>query len=156
VTEGPAHGPGGPRGAGGPGGEDLSVGTLGEEATKLLQALQGWAKEGGAQYAGAGASAAEGLSSAWEQVNEHLATGGDDCRYCPVCQVISAVRRTPPDVREHLVTAATSLMQAAAGLLATDVPAPGRRHGQDPVERIDLDEGDRPGDQDDREWEDDQ
>jgi hypothetical protein len=56
-----------------------------------------------------------------------------------VCQVIHVVRSTSPEVREHLSVAASSLMQAAAGLLATRTdpsPAPS-------VEKIDLDdEGD--------------
>jgi hypothetical protein len=124
------------------------VGSLGEEAAKLLQAVQGWAKESGAEHAEAAMSAAEGAASTWQRVNEHVATGGEDCRYCPLCQVISVVRGTSPEVREHLATAATSLMHAAAGMLATTVP-----HGEDrgrrggPVEKIDLD--------DDQEWEDD-
>ena len=80
-------------------------------------------------------------------VNEHIATGGEDCRYCPVCQVISAVRGTSPEVRQHLAAAASSLMQAAAGLLATPVPDRAARVGDGSVEKIDLD--------DDDEWEDD-
>jgi hypothetical protein len=124
------------------------VGSVGEEAAKLLQALQDWAKESGGDYAGAATSAAEGAASTWHRVNEHVATGGEDCRYCPLCQVISVVRGTSPEVREHLATAATSLMHAAAGMLSTAVPQPdaerGRRSG--PVEKIDLD---------DQEWEDD-
>jgi hypothetical protein len=126
------------------------VGSVGEEAAKLLQALQGWAKEGADGHAGAATSqgwAKEGAASAWRHVDEHVATGGGDCRYCPLCQVISAVRGTSPEVRQHLATAATSLMQAAAGMLATAVPEPGDERGrrQEHVQKIDLD---------DQEWED--
>jgi hypothetical protein len=115
---------------------DEPVGSVGEEAAKLLHALQDWAKDGGAD-------AAAGATSAWEQVNAHLATGSDDCRYCPVCQVISAVRQTSPEVRAHLAHAAASLAQAAAGLLATNVPDPSshpRESKADGVEKIDLDD----------------
>jgi hypothetical protein len=124
------------------------VGSVGEEAAKLLQALQDWAKDSGADYAEAASSAAEGAASTWQRVNEHVATGGEDCRYCPLCQVISVVRGTSPEVRDHLATAATSLMHAAAGMLATAVPEPGEPRGRrsGPVEKIDLD---------DQEWEDD-
>jgi hypothetical protein len=120
------------------------VGSVGEEAAKLLHALQDWAKDGGADAAATTATAASGAASAWEQVNEHLATGGDDCRYCPVCQVISAVRQTSPEVREHLAHAAASLAQAAARLLATHVPDRSPTHhgasGESGVEKIDLDD----------------
>ena len=49
------------------------------------------------------------------------------------------VRQTSPEVRAHLAVAASSLLQAAAGMLATAVPddARGRVGG---VERIDLDD----------------
>ena len=121
------------------------VGTLGEEATKLLNALQDWAREGGGEYAGAGAAAAPGAAADAQRVHEHLATGGEDCRYCPVCRVISAVRGTSPEVRAHLASAATSLMSAAAGVLATQVPdqrpeGEAERCRAAPVQRIRLDD----------------
>jgi hypothetical protein len=126
--------------------EDVPVGSVAEEAAKLLLALRGWAKDSGSEYAGAAASAAEGAASAMHRVNEHVATGGAECTYCPVCRVISAVRDTSPEVRQHLSTAATSLMHAAAGLLATEVPDPSTRRPDGFVEKIDLS---------DEEWEDD-
>ena len=125
---------------------DESVGSVAEEAAKLLHALQDWAKESGSEYAGAAATAAEGAASAVHQFDEHIATGSAECTYCPVCRVISAVRDTSPEVRQHLTTAATSLMHAAAGLLATHVPDPSKRRGDGAVEKIDLS---------DDEWEDD-
>jgi hypothetical protein len=133
-------------GPGDEGGE--SVGSVTEEAVKLLSALQDWAKDNGSEYAGAAASAAEGAASAMHRVNEHVATGSAECTYCPVCRVISAVRGTSPEVRAHLSTAATSLMHAAAGMLATDVPDRARR-SEGSVQKIDL--NDDPSD----EWEDD-
>lgn len=124
------------------------VGSVGEEALKLLQALQGWAKESGADSADAASSVFSGVAASWHEVNEHIATGGEDCRYCPVCQVIGAVRSTSPEVRQHLASAVTSLAQAVTGLIAPHVPTdPGGRARQDPVEKIDLD--------DDAAWEDD-
>jgi hypothetical protein len=121
------------------------VGTLGEEATKLLNALQDWARDSGSEYAGTGAAAASGAAAGAQRVHEHLATGGEDCRYCPLCRVISAVRGTSPEVRAHLASAATSLMSAAAGVLATQVPDQGpegeaARGRAAPVQRIRLDD----------------
>jgi hypothetical protein len=125
---------------------DESVGSVAEEAAKLLHALQDWAKESGSEYAGAAASAAEGAASAVHRIDEHIATGSAECTYCPVCRVISTVRETSPEVRQHLTTAATSLLHAAAGLLATSVPEPSHRRRDGRVEKIDLSDDD---------WEDD-
>ena len=135
-------------GTGGP--EGVGVGSVGEEAAKLLHALQDWAGSSGGECADATASAAAGAASAWERLNEHVATGAPECRYCPVCQVIAGVRQTSPEVRAHLTSAASSLLQAAAGLLATQVPEDDRGRGSDGgVEKIDLDPGD------DSDWEED-
>lgn len=94
------------------------VGSVAEEAVKLLGALSGWARD-----------ASRGL-------DEHLATGAPECTACPVCRTVHAVRELGPDVKAQLASAATSLLSAAAGLLATDVPdthAAGAEH-------IDLDD----------------
>jgi hypothetical protein len=126
----------------GDGSGDEPVGSVGEEAAKLLHALQDWAKESGGDYAGAAAGAVSGATSSLHDINEHIATGGEDCRYCPVCQVIHAVRHTSPEVKAHLASAASSLMHAAAGVLATQVPRSDRPSG---VEKIDLDDEGDPG-----------
>jgi hypothetical protein len=89
---------------------------------------------------------ADAASRAARDVDEHLATGAPECTYCPVCRVVHVVRSTSPEVRAHLAVAASSLLQAAAGLLATQAPAEGQRSAG--VERIGLD-GDGPWDGDD-------
>ena len=123
--------------------EQEQVGSVGEEAAKLMNALQGWAREHGGDYANAAAGAASGAASSFDAVNEHIATGGRDCKWCPVCQAISAVRGTSPEVKQHLATAATSFMHAVAGVLATQVPDQGRKPRPDSgFEKIDLSEGD--------------
>ncbi len=114
------------------------IGNVGEEAAKLFAALSGWAKDQGTDYAGTAAGAASAVSDAFHNVNEHIATDGQDCKYCPLCQVISAVRSTSPEVKAHLAIAASSLMHAAAGVLATQVPTDSKTS---PVEKIDLDAG---------------
>jgi hypothetical protein len=114
------------------------VGSVGEEAAKLLGALSEWARDQGTDYSGTAAGAASSFAHAVRDVNDHIATDSADCRYCPVCQVIHVVRSTSPEVREHLSVAASSLMQAASGLLATNTTG---RSTSSPVEKIDLDDG---------------
>lgn len=117
------------------------VGSASEEAVKLLGALGDWAKTQGNDYAGTATGAANGLTDAIKNVDEHLSTGGEDCRYCPLCRLIAAVRQTSPEVRDHLTVAASSLLQAAAGVMATQVPDDAKPGGQrSGVEKIDLDD----------------
>jgi hypothetical protein len=89
--------------------DDEPVGSLGSEAAQLLEALQDWARDAGS--------------------DQHIATGSPACTYCPLCRVISALRDNP-EVREHLSTAASSLMEAVVGILT---------HGADPEAKPDTD-----------------
>jgi hypothetical protein len=97
--------------------DDEPVGSLGSEAAQLLQALQDWARDAGS--------------------DQHIATGSPACTYCPLCRVISALRDNP-EVRQHLSTAASSLMEAVVGILV---------HGADAEPDADADwEQDREAD----------
>jgi hypothetical protein len=119
---------------------DPDVGTLAEEAAKLLGALSGWARDQ-ADEAGDGLSGLAGhAAAAAHDVNVHLATGSAECTVCPVCRTVHAVRQLSPEVKAHLTTAVTSLAQAAAALLNT----PDQRQEATDVEHIDVD--------DDGEW----
>jgi len=71
-------------------------GPLGDEATRLVEAVRDWA------------------ARTFPDVDRHLATGAEECRYCPVCQAISVLRGQRPEVTERLADAVT----AAAGALA--------------------------------------
>lgn len=122
--------------------EQPDVGTVGDEAAKLFGALSDWARDQGSEAGlGLGGLAAHAASSL-RDVDEHLATGSAECTYCPVCRTVHLIRETSPEVRAHLVTAASSLLQAAGSLLATQVPTDrgGRGDRGDRVERIDLDD----------------
>ncbi len=130
------EGPDKAAGAGAGPGSHEPVGSVGDEAAKLLGALSDWAKDQGTDYAGTAAGAAGTFAAAVQDVSEHIATDGEDCRYCPVCQVIHVFRQTSPEVRAHLSLAASSLMHAAAGLLATNTS---QHERPSPVEKIDLD-----------------
>jgi hypothetical protein len=100
--------------------QDEPVGSLGDEAAKLLGVLAGWASEHA------------------RDLNEHVATGAAECTYCPICRTVHAVRGASPEVRDQLATAASTFLQAAAGLLATSSTSePTSR-----VQHIDLDDAD--------------
>ena len=117
------------------------IGSVGEEAIKLFGALADMARQQGADVGGGLGGLADQASSLVQEVNEHIATGSAECRYCPVCRVVHAVRETSPEVRTHLLTAATSLLQAAAGILETVPPADqGASQRGAAVEHIDLDD----------------
>ena len=90
------------------------VGSVGQEALKLLNAIQDWATE------------------------EHVATSAQECAFCPLCQVIHRVSGARPEVRTHLAAAASSLLQAANALMETRVPDRAPERGG--VQRIELDE----------------
>jgi hypothetical protein len=132
-------------GTGAGGAED--VGSVAEEAAKLFGALSGWARDNGSGLGHGFASAAEHAATTARDAGEHIATGAPECSYCPICRTVHAVRQTSPEVRAHLAVAASSLMQAAAGLLATTVPEQHRGSAEDGVEHIDLDEGAWPEDE---------
>ena len=110
------------------------VGSVAEEAAKLLGALSGWAREHGD---GLSAMAASVADSVGDDLNDHLATGAPECAWCPVCRAVGAVRHTSPEVRAHLTSALTSLAMAVSGMMATHTPGSGPG-----VERIDLDDSD--------------
>ena len=113
------------------------VGSVAEEAVKLLGALQGWAKENAQDASGAAA----GASSIFATFHEHIANGGEECRYCPVCQLISVAREVSPEVKQHLSSAAASLLQAfGAALSGAGADNRGRTDG--PLEKIDLSDED--------------
>lgn len=98
-------------------GSSDEVGTVGEEAAKLLGALSGWAKD----HAGDG----------------HIDTGAPECTYCPICKTVHVLRQASPEVRAQLTTAASSLISAFAQMMATPVPEDRTRGG---VQHIDLDD----------------
>ena len=139
-------------GAGGAEGGPDDVGSVAEEAAKLFGALGDWAKANAGSGAEGVGHLGDALGRAVHDVDEHLATGAAECRYCPLCRLVQAVRDTDPEVKAHLTAAVVSLMHAANGLLATAVP--GEAATTAGVEHIDLDDTDDPGDTDSDEWSD--
>ncbi len=120
----------------GPDASSEEVGSLGEEAAKLIGALGEWARDqGAAGVAGMAGQAADAV----RDVDAHLATGAEECTYCPICRTVHLVRQSSPEVREHLTTAASSFLQAAAAMLASGGPA---RPDSSGLEHIDLEDDD--------------
>ena len=116
------------------------VGTVAEETAKLLGALSGWAKDHGPDLGAGVGDLAAGAAAALQDANSHFATGGEDCKYCPVCRVVHMVREFNPEARTHLALAAANLAQAAAAVLASAAPDEQREARKEPVEKIDLDD----------------
>lgn len=138
--------------------QDHPVGSLGEEAVRLLGAVSGWVTQHGADVH---AQADDTVRRVCDQVHdaaqgfeEHLATGAPECTWCPVCRTVHAVRQVAsPEVRTHLTAAAVSLARAASALLtaAAQPPSPSaessegaepdpRDPGAERVQRIQLDD----------------
>ena len=135
------------------------VGSVGDEAAKLLGALSAWARDSGADLTdGLGAGLGQTLSglaghaaATVSELSAHLDTGAPECAYCPVCRTVHVLRTTSPEVKAHLASAASSLLQAVAGVLATLPPAGSAGAAGSDYERIDLDEDDElDGDEDDQ------
>ncbi len=118
------------------------VGSLAEEAARLIAVVQGWAAEHDGRQATADADAA-GADDGAPEAHEHDHDDHDDpadpaCHWCPLCRVARAARTTTPEVREHLATAAVSLAMAFKGFVDGLEQRPDA-HRPDPVEKIDLD-----------------
>jgi hypothetical protein len=67
-----------------------AVGSLAEEAAKLLGAAEEWWRA--------------------HAPSDHL---GPECRVCPLCQVLSVVRGAQPELFEHLTSLLASFRSAA-------------------------------------------
>lgn len=119
-------------------GDAHEVGSLGDEAAKLLGALSGWAREhAGEASEGLSGLAAQAAASAHD-LSEHLDTGAAECTVCPVCRTVHAVRQLSPEVKAHLGSAMASLAHAAAAMMATADERADEDAGTGRVEHIDL------------------
>ncbi|HEY3630009.1 MAG TPA: hypothetical protein VGL21_03880 [Jatrophihabitantaceae bacterium] len=93
-------------------------GTIGDEAAKLLDAVQDWARRN------------LGESS-------HIATGAPECQWCPLCQLIMVLRGDRPELTEKITDATASMVAALRTLL--DAATSHAQPAQQPrVQRIDL------------------
>jgi hypothetical protein len=123
------------------------VGSVGEEAAKLFAVLQQAAADArGADHpAGSAADdrprrehdvpaddvpaddvpadgvAAEGVRADDGGAGKHehgtVRSGGPECQWCPICQLISRMRNTSPETVEQLATAAAAVLGSVRSLL---------------------------------------
>ena len=98
-------------------------GPITEEAVKLFEALQDWARR------------------TMADPGPRIATGSPECTACPVCQALSLLRSARPETFAYLAEAMGALLAAGRDLL----DAHARQHGGDGrgpaspgVERIDV------------------
>ena len=137
----PSGAPGAPGAGAGPGEGREQVGSVGEEAAKLFGVLSDWARDA-TPHDGVGHAGHDAPHGDHGQAHAHDGPTGEDCHWCPVCRAAHLVRRTSPEVKMHLAQAASSLVQAAAGLLATQTGQTGQAGGAtgQQVQKIDLDD----------------
>jgi hypothetical protein len=99
-----------------------AVGSIGEEATKLVETICDWARRTFSE-----ASAA------------HIATGSPECEWCPLCQVVAVMRGERPEATEMLRTAGSAVIGALRAVLdAAPVTGGPAEPAAYRVQRIDL------------------
>lgn len=101
-------GPGGVNGAREP------VGTAGEEAARLADALTTW-------WARRDTADAEGGEGGESQPPGE--PHGASCRHCPLCRGLAVAQSLRPEVVHHLLSAAESVVAALRELASDDGPA---------------------------------
>lgn len=107
------------------------VGSLAEEATRLVEALAG-------SLSGAAEGLAQGRAQEWAQGLSHgVANGSPECRLCPFCQLVGVFRNARPEVFEHLLEASESMLAALRAAVAAHEQAWAAKR-RAPVERIDI------------------
>lgn len=106
----------------GPGREREQLGSVGEEATRLFEAMEEWAR---GAFAGPG---------------PQIATGAAECRLCPLCQLIGLIRDVRPETVEHLLEASTALLTTLRAAVERHERAWATRRAG-PVQHIDIDLG---------------
>jgi hypothetical protein len=113
TDDGPTDGPG----SGSPGSGSPGSGSLAEELARLAQAAQEWLRDA--------AAASAPVDS----------TG--PCRYCPVCQLVAALRDGHPELAERVGEFGAALLAAVHTAFDTATAPPGT--SRSPVQHIRVD-----------------
>jgi hypothetical protein len=91
---------------------------VGDEAGRLLEAVQDWAR-----------------STFGEGPTARMSTGAAECEWCPLCQLVAVLRGERPEATEKIVAAGTAVMSALRAVLDQGSrPTPSEPR----VQRIDL------------------
>lgn len=105
-------------------------GTIGDEAAKLLDAVQDWARRSFGDSA-------------------HIATGAPECTWCPVCQLIAVLRGDRPDISDKVADATASVVAALRAVVDAAANPAGGAGAAPPrpprMQRIDLGSDDSDG-----------
>lgn len=101
------------------------VGSLAEEAAKLIAALQGWTHDMRGRE-----------SEEYHHEHDRHDDLSAECRYCPLCNLARFAKAATPEVRDHLASAGLSLALAFKELMDNAAPRPEAT----PVEKIDLED----------------
>jgi hypothetical protein len=121
--------------------ERPAVGTVAEEAARLLDALGGWAASGRTGYAAEPGEESQPRPGAAEHAGRCDSCGAENgmgqavtCQLCPVCQGIGLLRSVRPETVDRLAdlagALAATLRDLAGQRRAADGPAPTRSPGQ--------------------------
>jgi hypothetical protein len=111
------------------------VGSLAEEAARLISALSSLSCTSSGASGSPESSTSDDPSDAADP-HDPLAP---ECRYCPVCALARTARSMTPEVREHLASAAASLLLAGRDFLEVALATSQRAGGgEPPVENIDV------------------
>jgi hypothetical protein len=103
--------------------ETAAPGPIGDEAAKLVDAVQDWVR----RTLGDGS---------------HIATGAPECTWCPICQLVAVLRGDRPDIAEKITEASASVIAALRAVVDAAAGAPAHRAPNAArVQRIDLGEG---------------
>lgn len=73
-------------------------------------------------------------SDLFEESHNH----GSDCAYCPICATIAVVRKTKPEILDHLAAAARELIIAAGILIEEAGEVIGNDLKKDPAREPDA------------------
>jgi hypothetical protein len=105
-----------------------------DEALRLVEALR---DAGASAERGGGPAGGPGGKPGGGPGGEHA---GPECRACPVCRVVAAVRTLRPEAVEHLAVAAAELASAWREVVAATPPDPSATpaRGDPPFERIEI------------------
>ncbi|HEU4948497.1 MAG TPA: hypothetical protein VFT31_15205 [Kribbella sp.] len=126
------------------------VGSVAQEAAKLFAVLQQAAADArGADHSAdptpdtGEADPAE--AAAQEESGEHdhgtARSGGPECQWCPICQLVSRVRHTSPEAVEQLATTAAGVLGSVRSLL--EAAAESARQARADAEARTADQGRR-------------
>lgn len=109
-------------------GQEIPHGTISDEAVKLLDAVQDWARR-----------------NFGDPATAHIATGAPECAWCPICQFIAILRGERPEISDKIAEVGASLVATLRAVVDAAAASGPRRPGEQAahhVQHIDLSDPD--------------